>query len=79
MLVETDLDNDVIELRVPARPHAVPNPATLTRRACDSPTMGSGPCSFPSCSGGGGFRPCTGFTGTAQDCNNCSHDYSYHA
>lgn len=45
----------------------------------DEPTSGTGPCSFPSCSGGGGFRPCTGFTGTAQDCLNCAHDYSYHA
>ena len=44
-----------------------------------SPRMGQGPCSFPNCTGGGGFRPCEGFTGTAEDCLNCGHDYSYHS
>ncbi|MBE7157732.1 MAG: hypothetical protein INR62_04745 [Rhodospirillales bacterium] len=42
------------------------------------PTMGTGPCSYPQCYGGG-FRPCTGFLGTSDSCLNCSHSYSYHA
>ncbi len=44
-----------------------------------APQMGRGPCSFPNCPGGGGFRPCEGFTGQAEDCLNCGHAYSYHA
>ena len=41
--------------------------------------MGRGTCAYPKCYGGGGFHPCVGFTGTAEDCLNCGHPYGYHA
>jgi len=41
--------------------------------------LGSGVCSFPKCYGGGGFKPCQGYTGAADECLNCQHPWNYHA
>ena len=60
-------------------PGFAPRPVLTADRQAVEPAMGTGPCSFPSCHGGGGFRPCEGYTGQAEDCLNCGHAYSYHA
>jgi hypothetical protein len=61
-----------------------PLPLDALRRACETvsrveaPSAGQGACSFPGCQAGGGFNPCTGYLGTANECLNCKHPWSYH-
>jgi uncharacterized protein (DUF983 family) len=76
VLFDNDLWIDIPlsdDARVPLRSPGASRPESEPVR------LGYGPCAFPNCHGGGGFRPCAGFTGTAEDCLNCGHAYDYHA